>query len=127
MRRGFTLIELLAVLVIIAILSVIVVPTVTNSIEEAKENTYNEQVNIIKQAGESYFIDSNYKVLENEQKVVYVTDILESEYLSNSQIINPKTEKEMTGCVLINYYSEQYHYKYLPEDKDCKKYTNIKE
>ena len=127
MKKGFTLIELLTVLVILAIISVIVIPTITNSIEEAKENAYKEQVNTIKQAAESYFIDSNYEVKEDEKKVIYVKDIKDEDYVSNSELINPKDEKEMTGCVLINYYSGQYHYNYLEDNNDCIKYTNIKE
>ena len=127
MKKGFTLIELLTVLVILAVLSVIVIPTITNSIEDAKEDAYKEQVNVIKEAGEKYFIDSNYEVGENEKKVIYIEDILAADYISNSELTNPKTEKKMEGCILVNYYSGQYHYSYLNNKTDCNKYTNIKE
>ena len=59
-KNGFTLIELLAILVILAILSLVLIPTVKNSIEEAKKDTYNNQVAAINQAAESYFVNSNF-------------------------------------------------------------------
>ena len=104
-KNGFTLIELLAILVILAILSLILIPTVKNSIEEAKKDIYNNQVNAINQAAESYFANSNFSVSENEEKVMYLTDIINQGYIESSKVINPIDESEMSGCVLIKYYS----------------------
>lgn len=126
-KNGFTLIELLAILVILAILSLILIPTVKNSIEEAKKDTYNNQVAAINQAAESYFVNSNFSVSENEEKVMYLTDIINQGYIESSKVINPIDESEMSGCVLIKYYSNQYHYSYIDNNKDCKKYINISE
>ena len=126
-KNGFTLIELLAILVILAILSLVLIPTVKNSIEEAKKDTYNNQVNAINKAAESYFVNSNFSVSENEEKVMYLTDIINQGYIESSKVINPIDESEMSGCVLIKYYSNQYHYSYIDNNTDCKKYTNISE
>lgn len=126
-NKGFTLIELLAVITILAILSVIVIPTVNNSIKQAKNDAYNEQVKIIENQAEKYFLDSNFDVLENERKVIYLEEILNTDYINKSKIINPKTDEEMTGCVLVTSYSKQYHFKYIENIGDCIKYTDIKE
>ena len=52
-KNAFTLIELLAILVIISVLAIILIPTVKESIQEAKNSAYNDQVNTIKQAAEA--------------------------------------------------------------------------
>lgn len=126
-KNAFTLIELLAILVILAVLALILIPTIKDSIEEAKKSAYNEQVNIIKQAAESYFINSNFRVDSNIPKVMYLNDIVSSGYIESNQVINPITENTMMGCVLIKYYSHQYHYEYIDNNTECAKYSNIKE
>lgn len=126
-KNAFTLIELLAILVILSVLSIILIPTLKDSIDEAKNSAYNDQVNIIKQAAETYFINSNFKVDINNPKVMYLNDIVSSGYINSKKVVNPVTENTMTGCVLIKYYSRQYHYKYIEDNTECAKYSNIKE
>ena len=127
MKKAFTLIEMLAILLILAILSLILIPAIQNTLKNAKNDTYNAQVKVIKNAAESYFMNSNYIVNDNEKKVIYISDIVKSGYLDSKKIINPIDEKEMTGCILISTYSNQYHYKYLSSLEDCQKYSNINE
>lgn len=43
-QKGFTLLELLAVIVILAIVALITVPLIMNTIEDAKEGAYEESV-----------------------------------------------------------------------------------
>ena len=126
-KNAFTLIELLAIIVILSVLAIILIPTLKDSINEAKNSAYNDQVNIIKQAAESYFINSNFRVDSNAPKVMYLNDIVSSGYIESNQIINPITENAMMGCVLIKYYSRQYHYEYIDNNEECAKYSNIRE
>lgn len=125
MKRAFTLIEMLAILIVLSILSIILIPVVKNTIKGAKNNTYKAQAKVIESAAESYFIDSNYTVLDDEKKVIYLTDILKSGYIDSKDIVNPINKKKMTGCVLISTYSNQYHYKYLDSLEKCQEYQNI--
>ena len=126
-KKGFTLIELLAILIILSVLVIILIPTIKDSINQAKNDVYNTQVSEIKSAAETYFINSNFKVDSNTPKVMYITDILSSGYIESNKIINPKDETSMMGCVLIKYYSNQYHYDYLDSNVECEKYQNIRE
>ena len=126
-KNAFTLIELLAILVILSILVIILIPTLKDSIDEAKKSTYDDQVNTITSAAESYFINSNFRVDSNTPKVMYLNDIVSSEYIHSKEIVNPVTEDTMTGCVLIKYYSNQYHYEYIDSITECSKYSNIRE
>lgn len=126
-KNAFTLVELLAILVILAILIIILVPTLKNSIKEAKKSAFDEQVSVVTKAAETYFVNSNFRVDSSNPKVMYITDIKDSGYIETQDIINPITNNAMTGCVLIKYYSNQYHYKYIEDNTECSKYTNIKE
>ncbi|MBR1717655.1 MAG: prepilin-type N-terminal cleavage/methylation domain-containing protein [Bacilli bacterium] len=56
MRRGFTLIELLAVIVILAIISLIAYPTITGIVERTRKEAFKESVNNLISAGENYII-----------------------------------------------------------------------
>ena len=125
MKRAFTLIEMLAILIVLSILSIILIPVVKNTIKGAKNNTYKAQAKAIESAAESYFIDSNYTVSDDEKKVIYLTDILKSGYIDSKDIVNHINKKKMTGCVLISTYSNQYHYKYLDSLEKCQEYQNI--
>lgn len=126
-KNAFTLIELLAILVILSVLVIILIPTLKDSIDEAKKSAYDDQVNTITSAAESYFINSNFRVDSNTPKVMYLNDIVSSEYIDSKEIVNPVTEDTMTGCVLIKYYSNQYHYEYIDNITECSKYSNIRE
>lgn len=126
-KNAFTLVELLAIIVILAILAIILIPTLKSSIDDAKKSAYNEQISVITKAAETYFINSNFRVDSTNPKVMYITDIKDSGYIETQDIINPITNNAMTGCVLINYYSNQYHYKYIEDNTECSKYINIKE
>lgn len=124
-KNAFTLIELLAILVILSILSVILVPTVNYSIKKARESSYESQVNTILSSAENYIMNSDFKV-ENDEKVIYVKDIVSSGYL-DTMLTNPLTKKKMIGCVGIKSYSNQYHYHYIDDEKECEKYKKIDE
>ncbi len=126
-KNAFTLIELLAIIVILSVLVIILIPTLKDSMEEAKKSAYDDQVNTIKQAAETYFINSNFRIDSENPKVMYLNDIVSSGYIDAKKIVNPVTEDAMTGCVLIKYYSNQYHYEYIDSLEECSKYSNIRE
>ena len=53
MKKGFTLIELLAVIVILAIIALIATPIVLDIIEDSKNSSIRESVNMYKSAAEN--------------------------------------------------------------------------
>ena len=57
-KKGFTLIELLAVIVILAIISLIAVPIVLNIIDDARISSYERSSENILSAAEFYYIES---------------------------------------------------------------------
>ncbi len=57
-KKGFTLIELLAVLVILAVIMTIAIPSVTSSIERSRNKEKNMKIKLIESEAELY-IDRN--------------------------------------------------------------------
>lgn len=56
-KRGFTLIEVVVVMVILAILAAVFVPSYTSYIEKAKENKYLAEVRFVSTGVESYILE----------------------------------------------------------------------
>ena len=119
MKRGFTLVELLAVLILLGVVSLIAIPSIgkilNRSREKARESTKNELI----KAAKNYYAD-NIRELPDDgsHKCLSVSEIEESGYISNDDIVDPTTEEKLTGYVKIyfdNTYN-QYTYEYV---KSC--------
>lgn len=127
MRKAFTLVELLAVLVILGIVSLITVPIVTKTIASSKESMYKNQVNEIEKVARNWFIKDPVMFDESIKTVkVSVSYLVKEGYVESSKIINPKTDEDMIGCVVITESSKQYYYEYTDTDCTCKNDTTCK-
>ena len=116
MKRGFTFVELLAVLILLGVVSLIAIPSIgkilNRSREKARESTKNELI----KAAKNYYAD-NIRELPDDgsHKCLSVSEIEESGYISNDDIVDPTTEEKLTGYVKIyfdNTYN-QYTYEYV--------------
>lgn len=56
-QRGFTLLELLFVLVIVALLTSLVAPMLTSSIDHARESALKQDLNVLRKALDDYHAD----------------------------------------------------------------------
>ena len=90
-EKGFTLVELLAVIVILAVISLIATPMVLGVIEKSKKSAAIESVNGIMDAAEKNMIES---MLNGESKTRYD--------LSNDTSLSYKGEKPESGILLID-------------------------
>ena len=61
-RKGFTLIELLAIIVILAIIMVVTIPTVLDSLEDARRTTYQNAVNVVAEYAEKQYALARYGI-----------------------------------------------------------------
>ena len=57
-KQGFTLVELLAVLTIVGLLALIIMPSVTKTLNNSREDAYKKQIHVLETAAESWSIDN---------------------------------------------------------------------
>lgn len=67
-RKGFTLIELLAVIIVIALISVIAVPGVIEYVNSAKNTSYNLLIQNTISASKTYYEECEYGDLSDNSK-----------------------------------------------------------
>jgi prepilin-type N-terminal cleavage/methylation domain-containing protein len=126
-KKGFTLIELLAVIVLLAIISLIIFPIVTNQINTSKENLYDVQVeNIIKAAKD--MILNNQDLLDENHVIPTLISIEDLQtttsdgvsYLEEGDILSPIDNTKMNGTVIITYdtTTKEYTYEYQEKTKE---------
>ena len=67
-RKGFTLIELLAVIILVALIGVLVMPSVIDTSNKGKQASYDILIKNIVTASKSYYEECEYGDLSNEEK-----------------------------------------------------------
>lgn len=67
-RKGFTLIELLAVIILIALIAVLIVPNVLDTMTKSKEASYQILVKNIVTSAKTYYEECEYGDLSNRTK-----------------------------------------------------------
>ncbi len=116
MKKGFTLIELLTVIIVLAVIGLIVFPTIGTIIRESEENTYLDQIEIIKSSARKWAYEhtSNLPKLEHDSIVVTFLELKKGGYLP-VDIKNPKTgENFYNGSqVVITYRNNDYDFTVL--------------
>ena len=122
-EKGFTLIELITVIVILALIALVVFPAINNVIKDSRESAYKSQISIIEKAAKEYYLEHPNKLPDYENNelcdFVPINDLISEGYISDEElsmdkkIINPKTNKALTGIVKVEYSSNQYNYTYV--------------
>lgn len=115
MKKGFTLVELLTIIILLGIISAIAFPIITDQVELAKNEAYEQTVNSIERAAKRYGA-TNILGYETEERSLPLSTLISSGYLEEADLINPKTDKQMTGCVFYSWNEENrvYNYRYDP-------------
>lgn len=95
--RGFTLIELLAVITIIAILSMIITPSITNMVKKNKVEACESLITSIERAANNYVSDYRYdsEVVSSNDFYIPVVSLISKNYL-NKEIRNPLINNDTT-------------------------------
>ncbi len=115
MKKGFTLIELLAVIVILGVIATIVIPAITDTINNSREDAFEEQKSVVLNAAKRWGTENVRELpLNNGQSIEKSLKCLKEEGYLNSEkeVIDPTTDEEMNGCVKITYDSSNNQYKY---------------
>ena len=110
MKKGFTLVELLAVIVVLAIISIITIPIIGNVIEESKKKSLEQSVNGLVESARYYSIDNDgtYEFLFDENKK---GETINGKKLSYNGSINAegKLYLDQDGNISICVYNDKYY------------------
>ena len=120
-RKGFTLIELLAVIILIAIIGIITVPNLLNTVDSSKEASYDILIENIVTASKTYYEECEYGDLSNKEKygeyvciitdktiTIKLSDLANTGFLSVSvkdvdennkkQVLDPRNNNNISDC-----------------------------
>ena len=119
-RNGFTLIELLGVIIILALLTILVFPSIVNLVKNSSNKTDALTLDLIYNATELYMSDykSDYSEKEGFQYAIYL-DTLVEEGLLTSPIKLSDSDEDLTEkkCVQVTY-QDGFKYELIDND-DC--------
>lgn len=125
--NGFTLVELLAVIVILAIVSLIAVPNISGLLNKGKNNMFCQKVKSIEAAAKYYAQDYADKLtFNNDISSVKVATLLEYGYIkednkNQNDVKDPRTDADLKNVdVTIKIISGRYYGAYPLSDKDKK-------
>ena len=126
-NKGFTLVELLAVIVILAIVSLIAVPSVNGLLRKSRTNMFCKKVESIEAAAKYYAQDYADKLtFNNDISSVKVATLLEYGYIKEdnkgqNDVKDPRTDADLKNVdVTIKIISGRYYGAYPLNDKDKK-------
>jgi len=97
MKKGFTLAELIAVLVVLALVSMIAVPAVTESLKKYKSEVCSVQMKNIIESARSWGA-KNMSILPSESGEyisVKINDLIKYGYIEDT-LVHPKTKEPFT-------------------------------
>jgi prepilin-type N-terminal cleavage/methylation domain-containing protein len=104
-KKGFTLVELLVVGVIIAVLSIVIVPSVININKNINKRLLSEKIENIESSAVLY-ANNNEEIFNGTDVVyIYVYELVDSNYMTvdvtvGSENCNASLEKTSIGCVI---------------------------
>ena len=113
MKRGFTLIELMAVVIILAVIGLIAVPTVNKLIKDNKSKLYQAQISSIDDAAKVWS-DKHVNLLpeQNEEAISIPLILLKQEGLLPLDFKNPITDEKFYDNMYIDIFFEKNSYTY---------------
>lgn len=126
-KRGFTLIELMGVLILLGLLSLIIIPLISNILKDQKEKQYAQQITNIELMAKNFGSDNLSILPSQDGEIMYINLAqLKSMGYMEKNIINPITENEISNCarIKITKLGNNHHYEY---DQDSENETSCNE
>lgn len=119
-KKGFTIIELMGTIVILALISAIVIPSVLSIIRRIKNDAYTDQVGYIIKAAEKWSVNNTDSFSETRNFYLSVDELIAGGYLEKDKLIDPRDNVTlMSGCITIEFKSEYNQYSYDYSDESC--------
>lgn len=121
-KNGFTLVELLGVVTILAMLGMIVVPTISRILSENKKILYDTQIRNIESGASNFVADNvfNIDISVGESKGITLGKLKNLGYVEN-EVIDPISKKSFSDdmVIIITNTSSGYEYTVCTENVSC--------
>lgn len=114
-KKGFTLVELIGVVTLLALIALIVYPSINTVIKNSREKAYKDQIEQIVKAAKQWGVDNAEELPDaGQSKVISTSLLLQEGYITNDDIVDPRnTSNTLTGNVIVMFEFEQYVYEYI--------------
>lgn len=105
-NKGFTLVELIAIILVLSVILTVAFTTLSKSLENSNEREYQTMIDNISLAAEEYTnLPGIYRKIDEDLKagkrvIIDITDLINAEIIDEIPT-NPKTNKEITGYILV--------------------------
>lgn len=123
-NKGFSLIELLITISLIALVAIIVVKVSGNTLSLTENEAYKILKNNVINTTDKYIIECESNILKcsytwNDNKTsINADELIKAGYFDN--IIDPRNDKDISNCLIIEIEKENEVNKYKINDKNCK-------
>ena len=110
MKKGFTLIELLAVIVILAVISLIAVPRIMDAIDESRAGALRQNNEAVIKAVQNYFVDN---AVDLPQTIGETAEISLEQLIQNdliNEISSPYSSNNCSGYVLVTKVEDRHEF-----------------
>jgi len=115
-KKGFTLIELITVIIVLSIVALIATPVVTGIMEASRKKAYDSIVTNIEDSAYKYSIYNNLGYSEL-YKPLQLEEIQKSGYLESKDIIDPRNNEKMEGCIAYKWDVEKNQYDFVYQEE----------
>lgn len=119
-KRGFTLVEIMAAIVILGLIVLVTYPLISKIMVTNKRNLYNEQIHSLEDLARRWAVNNDL-LLPNEKDDVYklyLTQLYDEDYVEKEDMINPLTNEQLKGCIVIKLNDSLNKYMYTYKE-DC--------
>ena len=114
-KKGFTLVELLTVIIVLAAISLVVIPAVNNSLNNSNQQAYDLQISNIENAAKNWLADHIDQIPETgDEYVLTLGELQDGNYISKD-LENPKTKTifSRNTKIIIKNVNESYVYRVI--------------
>ena len=107
MKKGFTLIEMLAIIIVLALISLITYPIINGVINDSRNDLYNKQIDELERHTKSWISENveSLELVDGYSRNVTFEELYNSGFISDLNVKNPKTNELLKGCITISYNS----------------------
>lgn len=113
-KNGFTLLELMAVIVVLALLTLIIYPPIDSALIKSRNQSYETQISEIEEGAKNWAADHVTELPDEDNSIKVTIKTLEDGGYIAEDLIDPRYNKPLdkNKAVIITNVGNQYQYKF---------------